>query len=150
VQYRAADLGLRDATFYHAFESGGPVLHWLETMAARAQRETIRAMAGELTETVNQSMKQRLPLHLLAIEARSDGSARSVILRAPSSYQLTASLAALGAREMIMGRIVPGLSRADVLPPALVTELPATDRRIQLDARDGVLENWNAAARTVR
>ena len=145
MERAAADLGLRDAAFYHAFESGGTVLRCLESIAGRSQRDTIRELAGELTETVNLSMRQRAPLHLLAIEARSDSRVRSVIMRAASSYQLTASLAALGAREIITRRIGPGLSRADVLPPALVTELPGTDRRTQLEVSDSTLKHWASA-----
>jgi short subunit dehydrogenase-like uncharacterized protein len=139
----AADLGLRDAVFYHTFESGSAILRHLESIAGRGlSGGTIRELAGELAATVNRDMEQRAPLHMLAVEARSDSGLRSAIMRSASSYQLTASLAVLAAREIIMERIRPGLSRADVLAPALVTELPGIDDHTHLDVRDGGLDDW--------
>jgi hypothetical protein len=139
----AADLGLRDAEFFHAFESGGAPLEFLESIPDRVRSGgTVRELADELTAKVNADMAGRAPLHMLAFEARSGEHERSVVLRARSSYQLTAGLAMLAAREIIARRIRPGLYRADILPPALVAELPGLDHVTRLDLRDCGLDAW--------
>jgi hypothetical protein len=141
----AADLGLHDAEFFHAFESGGVPLTFLESIPARVRRgATVRELADEFAATVNADMARRAPLHMLAFEARSGDLERSAVLRTRSSYQLTASLASLAAREIIAQRVRPGLSRADVLPPALVAELPGLDGLTRLDVRDSSLRAWAA------
>jgi len=141
----AVDLRLRDAEFCHAFESGGAALAFLRSMPDRSRLGgTVRELAREMTATVNAGMARRTPLHMLAVEAGSDGQRRSAILRSRSSYQLTASMAVLAAREILAQRVSPGLARADVLQPALVAELPALDEMTRLEVRDGGLGAWAA------
>ena len=112
------DLGTRTC-FFQAFESGGAILPFLSSVGRRRDDgATVRQLAGELTAVVATELAGRAPLHLIAWEAGPHavrpaspaGSAdvvRSAVLRAGSSYQLTASMLALAVRELLAGRVPP-------------------------------------------
>jgi hypothetical protein len=142
----AADLGLRDAVFYHSFESGGASLRYLEALGDRVRAGgTIRDLAAEMAATANEDMARRTPVQLLAFEVRSGDLTRSAVLRSASSYQLTAGMVVLAARHILARRVAPGLARADVLPPGLVTDLPGLDPLTCLEVQDRGLDAWEAA-----
>ncbi|HYU83460.1 MAG TPA: hypothetical protein VEK80_01535, partial [Kribbellaceae bacterium] len=130
---------------YHTFDSGGAVLRALRGVAARQHTGAgIRELAADLAAVVNEDMRGRRPLHLLAIEARSGDHVRSAVLRTTSSYRLTAMLAVLAVREIIAGRVPAGVSRADVLRTDLVTELAGLDRDTVLETQDTTLDSWKS------
>jgi len=155
------DLGTRTC-FFQAFESGGAILPFLSSVGRRRDDgATVRQLAGELTAVVATELAGRAPLHLIAWEAGPHavrpaspaGSAdvvRSAVLRAGSSYQLTASMLALAVRELLAGRVPAGLRHADVLAPELVSELPGLDGGTRLETRPGPLAAWAADAAAAR
>jgi hypothetical protein len=141
----ATDLQLREATFYQTFESGSVALRALHDIGARRTGGAgIRELAAELATVVNDDMRHKPALHLLGFEARSDSLVRSAVLRTTSSYRLTAMLALLAAREIIAGRVPPGVFRADVLAPGLVAALPDLDPDTHLESRDTTLDSWQS------
>jgi hypothetical protein len=143
IESLSEDLKLREAAFYHAFEAGGAVLAALERIPARLQEGAgIRDLAADLAAVVNEDMAGKPPLHMLSYEVRAGSAVRSAVLRSSSSYRLTALLAVLATREILARRVPPGVSRAGVLPPGLVTELPALDRETHLEIRDTRLDSW--------
>jgi|SRR5580658_1325864 hypothetical protein len=141
----AADTGL-ETRFFQAFESDSAILRFLTSVGRRrGEGATVRQLAGDLTAVVTSELAGRPPLHLIAWEAGSAGRCASVVLRSGSSYQLTASMLALAVREVLAGRVPPGVRYADVLAPELITELPGLDHDTHVDTRPEPLSAWAAS-----
>ncbi|NUT35306.1 MAG: hypothetical protein HOV79_19805 [Hamadaea sp.] len=111
-----ADLRPDDAAFYHCFAEDGAALRTVRRLAGLSLREA----AAEFAAAVNADLEGRLPTHAVVVTAGE----RTAVLRADSSYRVTANMVALAVGELIGGTVPAGVARADVLDPSIVTRLP--------------------------
>jgi hypothetical protein len=131
TEQTARALGLDEVRWYHLFESDGQVLPALGRLAEQAHRgEPLAGLAAQLANASRIEMLGRQPLQQLAIQlaGRSGGAPahRVAVLRATSTYDLTATVTATAVEALLAGTVPPGVhTAAEILDPALVPGLAA-------------------------
>ena len=147
--------GLDEVRWYHVFDADGRVVATL----GRLQQELRRgvdpaALAAELVRAVDVEMFGRAPTQQLVFgldgRARGEPAGRVAVLRAASTYELTATVTALAAAEVIRGAVPAGAHlAAEVLDPAVVAGLPVRPGVSGLHRLDGPLAGYALAEQGV-
>ncbi|RMI46684.1 saccharopine dehydrogenase NADP-binding domain-containing protein [Streptomyces triticirhizae] len=122
VQRLAAALGLTEARWYNVFPGARvralfTTLPTLPTDTDERRQEVVDRIirAGEI------DLAGRTPYYRLVVELSGPGWTRTAVVRADDSYRLTGAVAAVAVREVLAGRVAPGLHfAAEALDPARV------------------------------
>jgi hypothetical protein len=147
--------GLDEVRWYHVFEADGRVVAAL----GRLQQELRRgadpaALAVELVRAVDMEMFGRAPAQQLVFgldgRARGEPASRVAVLRAASTYELTATVTALAVAAVLRGAVPAGAHlAAEVLDPAIVAGLPVRPGVSGLHLLDGPLAGYALAEQGV-
>lgn len=118
-------LPIEEIRWFTVFESGGALP---AVLARLGQQATVngdhRDLVSELIGAAAADLGWRQPVQQLVCELAGRGATRVAVLRATSTYELTATVTVLTARRMLEGTLPPGAHLAgEVLPPQVVTEL---------------------------
>lgn len=138
-------LDLPEVRWYHVFEAGSQILPTL----SRLRRDLtsgagLRRLAEELARSVDVEMLGRRPSQQLVFQldggAADRPTSQVAVLRASSTYELTASVTALAVRDTVRGLVAPGAHcAAEVLDPDVVDALPDLPGVVELSVLDGPL-----------
>jgi hypothetical protein len=140
----ARALRLVQVRWYHVFDSDGQVLPALSRLQdGLRQGAALAGLAAELVRAVETDMFGRAPAQQLVFELAGGGAHRVAVLRASSTYRLTATVAAMAVAELLRGAVPAGLHfAADVLDPALVSRLDGAPGVLGLHLLDGPLVGY--------
>jgi hypothetical protein len=118
-------LPLDEIRWYNVFDSTGSMPAVLARLGALVKVTGDPALlAGDLIAAVAAELSGRQPLQQLVCELTSRDASRVAVLRATSTYELTATVTALAAMRMLDGSVPLGAHLAgEILPPQTVAEL---------------------------
>jgi hypothetical protein len=126
----ARGLRLAEARCYYVFESSGNILAVLSRLRQQLRQGLeLGRLADELIRAVDIEMFGRTPVeHLvMQMDGRAAGApaSRLVVLRAVSTYELTAVVTAMAAEHILAGSVPAGAHAAsDVFDPSVIDALP--------------------------
>jgi hypothetical protein len=142
----ARALALREVSWFNVFD-GTQMLAALGRLQGVPASE-LAAAAAELARAAELDLFGRDPYQLMVFQLdRDDGSARSAVLRATGTYELTGAVAARAALELLRDPGLPvGAHFADeVLDPSAVPEIVSSSHSVTLfETFDGPLEHHAA------
>jgi len=148
IELLARSLRLAEVCWYHVFDADGSILPVL----SRLQRELLRGgalddLADELRRAVELEMFGRVPTQQLVFElgGRIAGrpAHRVAVLRASSTYELTAAVTTAAVRAILQGALPAGVHFAsEVLDPAIVDSLVTAAGVVALHVLDRPLMDF--------
>lgn len=125
----ARQLPLDEARCYYIFEAGGSILAVLSGMRERLSADTtVDVLTGELMRAVDIEMFGRKPAQQLVFELEGQESghraSRVAVLRASSTYVLTATMVTTVVTEILAGALPTGAHfAAETLEPRVIAGL---------------------------
>ncbi|MEU5695816.1 saccharopine dehydrogenase NADP-binding domain-containing protein [Actinosynnema sp. NPDC020468] len=137
----AAALRLAEADWYTVFDGAGHLSAALGRLqAAMTGAADLDAAAAELIGAADLDLFGRNPYQRLVFRLTGRDVERTLVLRGTDTYGLTGGIAAYATREVLAGRVPPGVAYpVDVLDHAdLVAALPSLPGFAGVDVLDGV------------
>jgi NAD(P)-dependent dehydrogenase (short-subunit alcohol dehydrogenase family) len=144
----ARSLALDEVRWYHVFDADDTILPVLSRLQQELRRGgRLDNLAAELRRAVEIEMFGRVPTQQLVFELSGivDGRPAQLVavLRASSTYELTATVTAAAVFEVMHSAVPVGVHfAAEVLDPALVVRLPEADGVVALHVLDRPLADY--------
>lgn len=146
AQRLAVDLGLTEVRWHAVFDGGASMMATLSRLqGAMAGESDLRAAARELAAAAELDMFGKRPYQLLVFELTGTGPAgdehtRTLVLRSTDTSEITGTVCALAAAQVLAGRVPPGahLAAEGLAGAELVEALRATGVVRAFDLFDGV------------
>jgi short subunit dehydrogenase-like uncharacterized protein len=148
IEQVARSVPLAEVCWYHVFEATGSVLPAIVRLQRELRRgEPLDDLAEELRRAVELEMFGRAPMQQLVFELSGRVAGRPAhrvaVLRASSTYDLTATVIAAAVRAILRDPLPPGVHyAAQVLDPAVVAGLPAATGVVGLHVLDRPLVDY--------
>lgn len=140
----AADLGLRDLDSYHV-HPGTAVRATLATVPAAHQAGTSMAeLIGRILRAAQVDLIGRTPYYRMIFTLTDpSGGQRSLLLRSPDSYRLTAAVGACTVQQILESAVPAGVHFADRVldPDRMLKHLAVADPATRTDLVEGAADD---------